>query len=81
MDSPIAELLAAIQSEQDEAPVRAAAPRPPARETALPPRVVQQLPDQAGVSTPWGELFDAMENARASRDQRAEQVTPGRVVR
>jgi uncharacterized protein (TIGR02594 family) len=80
IDSPIAELLAAIQSEQDEAP-RAAA-RPQVREAAPPQqRAAQPSSDQGGVSTPWGELFDAMENARAARDRRAEQVTPGRVVR
>jgi uncharacterized protein (TIGR02594 family) len=75
-ESPIAELLAAIQSEPDDA--QAAAPRQPAREA--PPEQNAGARDTP-IATPWGELFDAMEKARSSRDRRAEQITPGRVVR
>lgn len=92
LESPIAELLAAIGGEPDRAQARSSA-RESARGPALQPpqaavtphRVVQQLPDQESgnrslpLASPLAELFGAMDNARPA-PPRAERRVPGRVA-
>jgi uncharacterized protein (TIGR02594 family) len=73
IDSPIAELLAAINAEQERSQVRTEARNQPARppEPPAPHRTVQQLPDQAPGLEPWlADMLGMSDHAPAARTPR-----------